>query len=115
MPWLFLSLCSLIKIETEQLKQHVVEGWSDQVVDKKMVKYTLNTLFSKFPLVFRGVDSYLPRFTSSHGQNFVDSRGAAVHERSHNTVVWTLIYHRQSTNQKAKFSTVVVKMYIPHE
>jgi hypothetical protein len=32
---------------------------------------------NKFPLVFRSVDSYLPRFTSSHGQNFVDSRGAA--------------------------------------
>ena len=28
-------------------------------------------------MVFRGVDSYSPRFTSSHGQNVVDSRGAA--------------------------------------
>ena len=28
-------------------------------------------------MVFCGVDSYLPRFTSSHGQNIVDSRGAA--------------------------------------
>jgi hypothetical protein len=34
-------------------------------------------LFNTFPLVFRGVDSYLPQFTSSHGQNVVDSRGAA--------------------------------------
>ena len=28
-------------------------------------------------MVCRGVDSYLPQFTSSHGQNVVDSRGAA--------------------------------------
>jgi hypothetical protein len=35
-----------------------------------------NKKFNKFPLVFRGVDSYLPRFTSPHGQNVVDSRGA---------------------------------------
>ena len=33
--------------------------------------------FNKFTMVFRGVDPYLPRFTSSHGQNVVDSRGAA--------------------------------------
>jgi hypothetical protein len=33
---------------------------------------------NKFPVVFRGVDPYLPLFTSSHGQNVVDSRGAAV-------------------------------------
>ena len=32
---------------------------------------------NRFPPVFGGVDSYLPRFTSSHGQNVVDSRGAA--------------------------------------
>jgi hypothetical protein len=31
----------------------------------------------ELPLVFRGVESYLPQFTSSHGQNVVDSRGAA--------------------------------------
>ena len=33
---------------------------------------------NRFPLVYCGVDSYLPLFTSSHGQNVVDSRGAAV-------------------------------------
>ena len=33
--------------------------------------------FNKFTLVCRCVDSYLPRFTSSHGQNVEDSRGAA--------------------------------------
>ena len=32
---------------------------------------------NKFTMVCRCVDSYLPRFTSSHGQNVVDSRGAA--------------------------------------
>jgi hypothetical protein len=32
---------------------------------------------NKFPLVFRGVDSYLQRFTSSHGQNLLLTHSAA--------------------------------------
>ena len=39
---------------------------------------------NKFPLVCRGVDSYVPRFTSSHGQNVVDSRGASPSESATN-------------------------------
>ena len=32
---------------------------------------------NKLTMVFHGLDSYLPRFTSSHGQECFDSRGAA--------------------------------------
>jgi hypothetical protein len=30
-------------------------------------------------------------------------------------MVWTFIYHRQSTNQKVKFSTVMVKYVVKYK
>ena len=38
--------------------------------------FIFNILFNKLTMVYRDVDSYLPRFTSSHRQNVVDPRGA---------------------------------------
>ena len=40
---------------------------------KKLCKCA--SVFNKFPLVFRGMVSYFPRFSSSSRQNVVNSRG----------------------------------------
>ena len=48
---------------------HMVSVFSEKTSSRVQI--------NKLTMVFRRVDSYLPRFTSSHGQNLVDSRGAA--------------------------------------
>ena len=100
------------------------------------VRLFVGLRFDEFTVVCRCVDSYLPRFMSSHGQNVVDSRGAVVNNSPHHgnhgqfvftfttifrsyskwtwiegvsTVVWTLIHHGASTNQKVRNCWVVVK------
>ena len=53
------------------------------------IKKLFSVAKNKFPLVFRSVASYFPRFSSSSRQNVVDSRGVAegVHKQalSHST------------------------------
>ena len=70
-------LCGSGNIEVNHLGSGRVNIFSAQNLISSVINLILRHKFNKFPLVCRGVDSYLPRFTLSHGQNIVDSRGAS--------------------------------------